>query len=108
MLAPIKEMADRDAIAQVADFLLPTEGIDTVITYGIRRSKVILSARTTNQDLHIGRELSQLFPAGRAGGHKALAGGQIPFEDLKCINSEEALTKMTQILRSHFGGEENE
>jgi len=108
MLAPIEEMADRDAIAQVADFLLPTEGIDTVITYGIRRSKVILSARTTNQDLHIGRELSQLFPAGRAGGHKALAGGQIPFEDLKCINSEEALTKMTQILRSHFGGESNE
>lgn len=108
MLAPIKEMADRDAIAQVADFLLPTEGIDLVITYGIRRSKVILSARTTNQDLHIGRELSQLFPAGKAGGHKSLAGGQIPFEDLKCINSEEALTKMTQILRSHFGGEKNE
>ena len=108
MLAAIKEMADRDAIAQVADFLLPTEGVDVVITYGVRRSKVILSARTANQDLHIGHELSQLFLDGRAGGHKSLAGGQIPFEDLKCINSEEALAKMTQILRSHFGGEKDE
>ena len=104
MLAPIGEMVDRDAIAQVADFLLPTEGVDTVITFGIRRSKVILSARTTKEGLHIGKELSQLFPKGRAGGHKSLAGGQIPFEDIKCLNSEEALEQIELILRDNFGG----
>ena len=30
MLVPISEMADRDALSQVADFLLPTEGVEIV------------------------------------------------------------------------------
>ena len=55
MLAPVTQMTDRDALSQVADFLLPTEDVDVVITYGVRISKVILSARSTNDSIHIGR-----------------------------------------------------
>jgi len=105
MLAPVKKMADRDALSQVADFLLPTEGVDVVITYGVRMSKVILSARSTNDSIHIGRILSNTFEEGRAGGHKALAGGQIPFEEIECENGQDAMEKMASILKNAFSGE---
>jgi nanoRNase/pAp phosphatase (c-di-AMP/oligoRNAs hydrolase) len=105
MLAPIAQMADRDALSQVADFLLPTEEVDVVIAYGTRMSKVILSARSTNDSLHIGKILSQTFETGSAGGHKSLAGGQIPFEELGCENAEEAMVKMTAILKKAFGSD---
>jgi nanoRNase/pAp phosphatase (c-di-AMP/oligoRNAs hydrolase) len=71
---------NRDSLAQIADFLLPTEGIDTVIVFGVRRGKVIISARTKRRDLHIGKVLSSQWKDGLAGGHRELAGGQIPFE----------------------------
>tara|TARA_B100000287_G_scaffold174938_1_gene164987 strand:+ start:841 stop:2199 length:1359 start_codon:yes stop_codon:yes gene_type:complete len=106
MLAPISSMTDRDALAQVADFLLQTEGVEIVITYGVRRSKVILSARSIDSKIHLGKSLSQLFPNGRAGGHKALAGGQIPFEDLECETHEDAMKTVEVLLRQTFGGEE--
>jgi nanoRNase/pAp phosphatase (c-di-AMP/oligoRNAs hydrolase) len=67
-------------LAQIADFLLPTEGIDTVIVFGPRRGKIILSARTTDELIHLGRLLSEKWGGGLSGGHKALAGGQIPFD----------------------------
>ena len=106
MLAPVSQMADRDALSQVADFLLPTEDVDVVISYGVRMSKVILSARSTNDSIHIGKLLSQRFEKGRAGGHKSLAGGQIPFADIDCENAEDAMKKITSILESVFGSEE--
>jgi nanoRNase/pAp phosphatase (c-di-AMP/oligoRNAs hydrolase) len=67
-------------LAQIADFLLPTEGVDTVIALGARRGKVILSVRSNRDGLHVGKTLSSNFPDGLAGGHKTLGGGQIPFE----------------------------
>ena len=105
MLAPVTQMTDRDALSQVADFLLPTEDVDVVITYGVRISKVILSARSTNDSIHIGRILSNTFEKGRAGGHKSLAGGQIPFEEIGCENGNDAINKMSSILKNAFGGE---
>ena len=78
ILAPVHNLTDRDSLAQIADFLLPTEGIDTVITYGLRRNKVILSVRSNKADFHVGKALSRAFPDGLAGGHKSLGGGQIP------------------------------
>ena len=82
LLAPLSSMPNRDSLAQIADFLLPTEGIDTVVVFGPRRGKIILSARSTNDSLHLGRLLSEKWGGGLSGGHKALAGGQIPFEIL--------------------------
>ena len=107
LLAPLLEMPNRDSLAQIADFLLPTEGIDTVVVYGARRGKIILSARTKRRDIHIGKILSSHWKDGLAGGHRELAGGQIPFEiilgkvpedlDQASIN---ALEQMTEELKS--------
>ena len=105
MLVPITDMADRDALSQVADFLLPTEGVDIVVAYGVRMSKVIISARSTKDNIHLGKIFGRTFEQGSAGGHKELAGGQIPFEELKCENAEEAMESITIILKSALGGE---
>ena len=82
LLAPLREMPNRDSLAQIADFLLPTEGIDTVVVFGVRLGKVIISARTKRHGLHIGKVLSNYWKNGLAGGHRELAGGQIPFETI--------------------------
>ena len=39
LLVPINELSNRDALAQIADFLMSTEEIDTVIAYGPRDGK---------------------------------------------------------------------
>ena len=111
LLAPLKEMPNRDSLAQIADFLLPTEGIDTVVVFGVRRGKVIISARTKRQGLHIGKTLSNHWKNGLAGGHRELAGGQIPFESIlvevpsdldEAIEQslEEIIVQLKQILPS--------
>jgi nanoRNase/pAp phosphatase (c-di-AMP/oligoRNAs hydrolase) len=102
-------MPNRDALAQIADFLLPTADVDNVIVFGPRRGRIILSARTSNPNIHIGRLLAEKWPDGLAGGHKALAGGQIPFEVLldevsgDVVNdSEDALKAMAIELEKVF------
>ena len=104
ILAPISSMVDRDALSQVADFLLPTEDIHTVITYGVRMSKVYISARSNNQNIHLGKIMSKTFESGSAGGHKSVAGGQISFSSINSENDAEAMEKITTILKSAFGG----
>ena len=88
ILAPVHNLVNRDSLAQIADFLLPTEGVDTVVAFGIRRNKVILSARSNNSNIHVGKLLSTNFPEGLAGGHKSLGGGQIPFNIIIEQNDE--------------------
>ena len=109
ILAPIGNLSNRDSLAQIADFLLPTEGVNTVVTYGIKRGKVILSVRSNRDDLHIGKMLSNNFPQGLAGGHKSLGGGQIPFDFLidasdieNEINDSIVIDKMTELLQEIF------
>ncbi len=105
MLVPISDMVDRDALSQVADFLLPTEGVKIVISYGVRMTKVILSVRSNDDSKHVGRLLAKAFEEGSAGGHKSLAGGQIPFEELGCESPEDAMISIRKILETTFGGE---
>ena len=105
MLVPISDMVDRDALSQVADFLLPTEGVKIVITYGVRMTKVILSVRSNDDSKHVGKILAKTFEKGSAGGHKSLAGGQIPFEELGCESPEDAMISIRKILKDTLGGE---
>ena len=111
LLAPLLQLPNRDALAQVADFLLATEGVDTVVVYGPRQGRVILSARTRHPDLHLGRTLATRFPDGQAGGHRSLAGGQVLFTGLvdeETPAAEDAISAMTGALRDLLGGEGDE
>ena len=108
LIAPLTRLPNRDALAQVADFLMDVEGVTTVITFGPRRGRVILSARSRNPAIHLGLTLGKAFPPGSAGGHKGLAGGQIAFADLVVNTAEadveaKALAAMESKLLDMFG-----
>lgn len=109
ILVPISSLKSRDDLSQVADFLFATKETEVVIVYGIQRNKVLLSARSRRNNLHLGLVLSKHFPDGQAGGHKALAGGQILFETLGFeefadteMKGNEILETMAQHLQTIF------
>ena len=114
VLAPIKNLVRRDDLAQVADFLFATSNTDVVFVYGIQRNKVLLSARSRRENLHIGLALAKEFPDGQAGGHRGMAGGQILLSSLgfeELIKDEEhqaVLSTLTQRLEVLFSSEDEE
>lgn len=112
LLVPINQLSNRDALAQIADFLMSTEEIDTVIAYGPRDGKIILSARTESDTQHLGRVLGNRWPNGRAGGHRTFAGGQIPYSEIQSPvlpeDDLEAMDLMYQELSILFAGDEDE
>jgi nanoRNase/pAp phosphatase (c-di-AMP/oligoRNAs hydrolase) len=113
ILAPISNLKSRDDLSQVADFLFATKDTEVVVVYGIQRNKVLLSARSRRENIHLGLSLSKHFPGGQAGGHKGLAGGQILFESLGFeefadveLKGEVILDTMAEHLRRIFSQED--
>ncbi len=61
--------------------MLRLEGAEWVVCYGAYKEELILSIRTT-RDSQADQVVQQIVgELGTAGGHGALAGGQIPFID---------------------------
>ena len=113
ILAPIPILKSRDDLSQVADFLFATKESEVVVVYGIQRNKVLLSARSRRENLHLGLSLSKHFPEGQAGGHKGLAGGQILFKNLGFeefadldLKRNDILLAMAEQLRIIFSQED--
>ena len=100
VLAPIKNLVRRDDLAQVADFLFATSNTDLVIVYGIQRQKVLLSARSRREHLHIGLALSKEFPDGQAGGHRVMAGGQVGISGHINIGNNVQIAAKSAVLKS--------
>ena len=67
-----------EVVAEMADYLIRLEGIETVLSMGHYNDGVILSIRTTSHLLNAG-EISRRLVAGRgtAGGHGMMAGGRL-------------------------------
>jgi nanoRNase/pAp phosphatase (c-di-AMP/oligoRNAs hydrolase) len=114
ILAPISSLKSRDDLSQVADFLFATKETEVVVVYGIQRNRVLLSARSRRENLHLGLALSKHFSDGQAGGHKGLAGGQILFETLGFeefadaeMKGNELLETMAQHLQAIFAQEDS-
>ena len=63
-------------------FYFPTEDIDTVLVFGPRRGKVIISARTRDESLHIGRALSEQWGKWTFRRSQSISRWPIPFENL--------------------------
>jgi len=112
VLAPIKNLVHRDDLAQVADFLFATSNTDLVLVYGIQRQKMLLSARSRRENLHIGLALSKEFPDGQAGGHRGMAGGQILISNLGIENpsdddsQDRILSVFTERIENLFCGDD--
>ena len=96
VVARLGQMIRPDFAAEMADLLIRLEGAQAVLCLGQHEDTIHLSLRTkplmvTSQPLT--NDAGQLIqnvvvPPGRAGGHRSLAGGQVPLEG----QSAEAVT----------------
>jgi len=67
-----------DIVAEMADFLLRTEGVGLVLGLGCIGNEEVLSLRTDREDIFAGKVVRHLLEGlGTAGGHGMIAGGQI-------------------------------
>jgi len=73
-----------EAVAEIADYLVRLEGIETVLAIGHYCDEVILSMRTTSHAINAGEMIKRLVSGiGTAGGHGMTAGGKldnVPFD----------------------------
>lgn len=73
-------VANPDIVAEMADFLLRAEGVETVFGLAECNGGQVLSMRTDREDIHAGNVLRDVVgELGNAGGHGRIAGGQISF-----------------------------
>ncbi|MFB6078024.1 MAG: bifunctional oligoribonuclease/PAP phosphatase NrnA [Halarchaeum sp.] len=114
LVSTVGRTAERDALPQAADYLAGLEGVETSVVFGVVDDAIQLSARSTDPRVHLGDALRDAFTdVGSAGGHREMAGGEIPLgifaddatdEDLLAI-VERVVTKR---VRDALGGEEPE
>jgi nanoRNase/pAp phosphatase (c-di-AMP/oligoRNAs hydrolase) len=98
LLTCVGELAERDALAQAADYLLNLEDVETTLVYGYRDETIFASARTRVSDLDLGETMRDAFGLiGSAGGHNDMAGAQITlgmFQDVE--DAEESLQTIVE------------
>lgn len=79
LITGIERTSERDALPQAADYLATLEGVETAVVFGIVDDGIQISARSTDSRVHIGDVLDDAFSdVGSAGGHREMAGGEIP------------------------------
>lgn len=67
-----------ELVAEMADFLLRLEGIETVLCMGHYNDGMVLSLRTLRHDINAGEIIRSLVEGrGAAGGHGMMAGGRV-------------------------------
>ncbi len=73
------EVASREDLPHVADFLLQEEDVAAVFVFGQVGNKVLVSARSVTGGPHVGDITKEaLGDIGSGGGHATMAGGRIP------------------------------
>ncbi len=78
MVANLQKIVFPEVVAEMADFLLRLEEIETVLCMGLYNADMILSIRTMRHDLNAGETIRKLVRGlGTAGGHGMMAGGKI-------------------------------
>jgi nanoRNase/pAp phosphatase (c-di-AMP/oligoRNAs hydrolase) len=79
LLTHVGRTSERDALPQAADYLVTLEGVQTAIVFGVIDDTIQLSARSTDARINVGTVLDAAFEdVGSAGGHREMAGGEIP------------------------------
>lgn len=96
------EIDHPDIVAEMADFLLRVEGVETVLGMGHHGEKEILSLRTLRPPLVAGDIMQQVVgDMGTAGGHGMTAGGQIrPFMGGAAVQRELESTLTRRLLEA--------
>ncbi|EMA18704.1 MULTISPECIES: DHH family phosphoesterase [Haloarcula] len=92
LISHVGRTGERDALPQAADYLATLEGVETAIVFGIVEDTIQLSARSTDSRVNIGDVLSEsLGDVGSAGGHREMAGGEVPLGIFADYTSDDAV-----------------
>ena len=79
LISNVGRTTERDALPQSADYLATLEGVETAVVFGVVDGTIQFSGRSTDSRVHIGDVLQKAFAdVGNAGGHREMAGGEIP------------------------------
>jgi nanoRNase/pAp phosphatase (c-di-AMP/oligoRNAs hydrolase) len=79
LVSCVGKVTGHDSLTQAADYLLNIEGVRTVLVWGVVDDEIQLSARSVRGDIDLGERLTEAFgDVGNAGGHRDMAGGQLP------------------------------
>jgi len=81
IISYVGSMNRPDLTAEMADLLLRLEGIQWVICMGTYKGSLVLAVRTRSRRGGAGALVQEMVgDRGLAGGHGAMAGGQVPLE----------------------------
>ncbi|MFD1513404.1 DHH family phosphoesterase [Halomarina rubra] len=95
LISHVGRTSERDALPQAADYLATLEGIQTAVVFGIIDDSIHMSARSTDPRIHVGSLLREAFSnVGSAGGHREMAGGEVPLGVFAGYEDEERLVSM--------------
>lgn len=86
-----------DMVAEVADLLLRDDMTDSVLVYGFVEDKMLISLRTSREDMRADKLIRHLVARrGTGGGHPSYAGGQIPIADFTPEQRNRLITRIVQ------------
>jgi nanoRNase/pAp phosphatase (c-di-AMP/oligoRNAs hydrolase) len=95
LIAALKEVQFPEIVAELADLLLRLEGMEAVLCMGRYNTDMILSIRTSSENINAGELIQKLVTGiGSAGGHGMMAGGKID----NVANSYEAIAALEKLL----------
>ncbi|MBI4863036.1 MAG: bifunctional oligoribonuclease/PAP phosphatase NrnA [Candidatus Riflebacteria bacterium] len=88
-----------DMIGEVADLLLRNEESSWALCHGFYGGRMLISIRTSDVEADAGRLVHRIVrPFGTGGGHRAMAGAQIPVGDL----TPREIKKLQKHIVRHF------
>jgi nanoRNase/pAp phosphatase (c-di-AMP/oligoRNAs hydrolase) len=80
LVANVEGVQFPEVIAELADLLVRLEGIETVLCMGHYNTEMILSIRTSSEEINAGEVIRALVAGiGVAGGHGMMAGGKVDY-----------------------------
>jgi nanoRNase/pAp phosphatase (c-di-AMP/oligoRNAs hydrolase) len=99
LVADLGKVFFPELVAEMADFLLSLENIETILCMGQYGAEIILSIRTGRNDLNAGDVIKKVVSGvGKAGGHGMMAGGKIDGVG----DSRRAVQDMVSTLKNRF------
>ncbi|KAF0220225.1 MAG: phosphoesterase domain-containing [Geobacteraceae bacterium] len=96
LVVNLQEIIFPEVVAEMADFLLRLENIETALSMGQYNGEMVLSIRTIRHDVNAGEIIKRLVEGhGAAGGHGMMAGGKVnnvPADRKAMLEVEKLLT----------------
>lgn len=82
VITRVRADGNPDMIAEIAELMMRLRGTKAAVCYGLADETIYLSVRTFDARFNVGKRIREVTQdIGRGGGHRMMAGGQIPAGD---------------------------